>query len=67
MVTETKVETLKEIQGRTKDKVAYKFRNEWELTEEQLTDPDYSMKQLAKMAGINEQRLMVCSKCHHCR
>jgi hypothetical protein len=67
VVTETKVGTLKEIQSKTKNEIAYKFRDEWELTEEQLTDPDYSMKLIAKRAGIDPNKMLICSKCHHCR
>lgn len=44
-----------------------KFRDVSELTEEQLTDPDYRLKQLAKEAGMSEKEMLVCSKCHHCR
>jgi len=42
-----------------------KFLDPSELTEEQLTDPDYALKELEKLNG---GRLNVtCSKCHHCR
>lgn len=42
-----------------------KFRDESELTEEQLTDPDFRLKQLVK---LNKGKLSItCSKCHHCR
>ena len=34
------------------------------LTAEQLTDPDYRLKQIMKGVGANPA---VCSKCHHCR
>ena len=44
-----------------------KFINPSELTEEQLTDPDYSLKQIAKLAGVSKQQILICSKCHHCR
>ncbi len=44
-----------------------KFRNISELTKEQLTDPDYRLKQIAKEAGIPESQVLNCSKCHHCR
>ena len=54
-------ETLEEKKTRMADAVAYKFRDENKLTEEQLTDPDYRLKQLA---GLGTS---VCSKCHHCR
>jgi len=44
-----------------------KFRDVDELTYEQLTDPDYRLKQVAKDAGIDESQILICSKCHHCR
>jgi len=44
---------------------APKFRDESELTEEQLTDPDYRLKQLAKLS--DGKFSITCSKCHHCR
>ena len=44
-----------------------KFKEEWELTEEQLTDPDYSMKLIAKRAGLDPNKMLICSKCNHCR
>jgi len=41
------------------------FREVSELTTEQLNDPDFRLKQLAKM---NKGKLSItCSKCHHCR
>ena len=55
---EAVVEIVKELKGP-------KFRRPSELTTEQLTDPDYSLKQLAK---LNKGNLPItCSKCHHCR
>ena len=48
-----------------KEKVKPKFRNPSELTKEQLTDPDYHLKQLEKMSG--GKLSITCSKCHHCR
>lgn len=42
-----------------------KFLDPSELTEEQLTDPDYALKQLEKLAGGKLN--ITCSKCHHCR
>ena len=56
-----KPETIEGKQARTLKEVAYKFRDESELTEAQLTDPDYRLKEL------NAQGAKVCSKCHHCR
>ena len=46
-------------------KVEPKFRDPNTLTEEQLTDPDYRLKQLAKLNG--DDKIITCSKCHHCR
>jgi len=63
MVTETKVETLEEKKTRALEAVAYKFRDESELSEAQLTDPDYSAKQIFG----RDLKAQVCSKCHHCR
>lgn len=42
-----------------------KFINSSELTTEQLNDPDYRLKQLAKM--YKDKQVITCSKCHHCR
>jgi len=42
-----------------------KFRNPSELSQEQLTDPDYTIKQLEKLNGGKFS--IICSKCHHCR
>lgn len=42
-----------------------KFRNPDEMTEEELTDPDYALKQLVKLSG--GKMTLTCSKCHHCR
>ena len=63
MVISVRTETLEEKKARVASKVAYKFRNPSDLSEAQLTDPDYSLKQLF---GGNLDR-QVCSKCHHCR
>lgn len=42
-----------------------RFRDPSQLSPEQLTDPDYALKQLEK---INKGKLSItCSKCHHCR
>jgi len=42
-----------------------KFRDPSQLSPEQLTDPDYALKQLEK---LNRGKLSItCSKCHHCR
>lgn len=41
-----------------------KFRDPATMTHEQLTDPDYRLKQIIKdSGGLNP----TCSKCHHCR
>jgi len=51
----------KNVPGATKPK----FRDTSSLSTEQLTDPDYALKQLEK---LNRGRLPItCSKCHHCR
>ena len=42
-----------------------KFRDLATMTHEQLTDPDYRLKQLAKLSG--GKFTITCSKCHHCR
>ena len=42
-----------------------KFRDPNELSHEQLTDPDYALKQLTKQSGGRFS--ITCSKCHHCR
>lgn len=52
------METVKEFKGPI-------FRKRSELTTEQLTDPDFRLKQLAK---LNKGKpAITCSKCHHCR
>ena len=42
-----------------------RFRSPTELSAEQLTDPDYALKQLEKLNG--GKLSITCSKCHHCR
>jgi hypothetical protein len=42
-----------------------KFLNSNELTFEQLTDPDFRLKQIKKLVG--NEKAITCSKCHHCR
>ena len=44
-----------------------KFRDPSTMTHEQLTDPDYSMKLIARRAGLDPNKILACSKCHHCR
>lgn len=41
------------------------FRDPSTMTVEELTDPDYRMKQL--MRGSKDGQPAICSKCHHCR
>jgi len=42
-----------------------KFRDSTKLSPEQLTDPDYRLKQLEK---LNRGKFsIICSRCHHCR
>ena len=67
VAVEIKKETLEEKKGRAAQAVAYKFRDESELTEEQLTDPDYAKKRLARDFGNGNIDILTCSKCHHCR
>jgi hypothetical protein len=67
IAVEVKEETLEEKKKGTAEGVAYKFRSENELTEEQLTDPDYRIKTLAIEAGLDPSKMLICSKCHHCR
>ena len=50
-----------------KESLKPKFRDPSTMTYEQLHDPDYHIKKIARDAGISEQELLVCSKCHHCR
>lgn len=41
------------------------FRDPSQLSAEQLTDPDYALKQLET---LDRGKLSItCSKCHHCR
>ena len=42
-----------------------KFIPKEKLTKEQLSDPDYRLKQLQKQVG--KDKIIGCSKCHHCR
>ena len=54
-------------QVKEKAKIEPKFRDPSELSEAQLTDPDYRIKALAIEAGLDPKKMLVCSKCHHCR
>ncbi|GAI09307.1 unnamed protein product [marine sediment metagenome] len=47
------------------DKIKPMFRDTNELTHEQLTDPDYAIKQIKELNG--GKLYIACSKCHHCR
>ena len=42
-----------------------KFKDPTELSLEQLTDPDYAIKQLEQLNGGRFS--ITCSRCHHCR
>ena len=45
-----------------------KFRDPATMTEAELTDPDYRLKQLMEQFGGNKEgKPAICSKCHHCR
>lgn len=58
-------EMLTESKDDVSEVIEPKFRDPSELSREQLTDPDYALKQLEK---INGGKLSItCSKCHHCR
>ena len=48
-----------------KQKKETRFIDKSKLTEEQLNDPDYRLKQLKKEYGVKNK--ISCSKCHHCR
>ena len=67
MVVLVKLETLEEKKERVAHDVVYKFRDTDEFTKEQLADPDYRLKQLAKQQGLDPSSMLVCTKCHHCR
>ena len=41
------------------------FMDQINLSHEQLTDPDYALKQLQEAYGSIYP--ITCSKCHHCR
>ena len=56
---------VKGLKEGVKERTKLQFRDPKELSQEQLTDPDYRLKQLEK---INEGKLSItCSRCHHCR
>jgi len=62
-MTRNKVEVLNK--SNYWQRIEPQFRNPNELSQEQLTDPDYSIKQIEKMNNVKFS--IVCSKCHHCR
>ncbi len=66
---DTKKMSKKEVEAKFKNDVSKtikpKFRDSNELSLEQLTDPDYALKQLEKLNG--GKLSITCSKCHHCR
>lgn len=62
MAVQVQKEALEEKRVRTAAAVENKFRDESELTEEQLTNPDYALEQI-----FGPDRPAVCSRCHHCR
>ena len=56
---------VEELREGIKQRSKPEFRDPSELSPEQLTDPDYRLKQLEK---LNRGKLSItCSKCHHCR
>ena len=56
---------VKESKKDVSEVIKPKFRDSSELSLEQLTDPDYALKQLEKLNG--GKLSITCSKCHHCR
>lgn len=46
-----------------------KFRDPNTLSVEQLTDPDYGLKQIQKLSNKLGSPIAAdsCSRCHHCR
>jgi len=56
---------VKEFKNDALEAIEPKFRDSSELSTEQLTDPDYALKQLEKLNG--GKLSITCSKCHHCR
>ncbi len=53
--------------GETQNKIIIepKFRDSAIMTHEELTDPDYHLKQLVRLSG--GKVTITCSRCHHCR
>jgi len=56
--------TIKKFKNDVLERTEPKFRNSKELSLEQLTDPDYALKQLEELNG--GKLSITCSKCHHC-
>ncbi len=56
---------VKEFKNGVSEVIKPKFRDPIQLSSEQLTDPDYRLKQLEKLNG--GKLSITCSKCHHCR
>ena len=63
MTTETKIEAVEDKKAKVLAEMSYKFRDDSELSEVQLTDPDYRLKVIFGA----KYDTPVCSKCHHCR
>lgn len=60
-----KVKDIVTAESNVTQKMKPRFKNIGELTQEQLNDPDYSVKQLESLGG--DKSPLICSKCHHCR
>jgi len=58
-------EMVVEFKNDVSELIEPKFRDSSELSTEQLTDPDYALKQLEKLNG--SKLSITCSKCHHCK
>lgn len=55
----------KKLKNKSTERTEPQFRSVEEFSHEQLTDPDYRMKQLER---LNKGKFSItCSKCHHCR
>ena len=48
-------------------KIEPSFRDPASMTEDELTDPNYALKKLAKDFGNGNTDILTCSRCHHCR
>ncbi len=58
-------EMVKKFRKDASEVIEPKFRHSSELSPEQLTDPNYALKELEKLNG--GKLSITCSKCHHCR